>query len=370
MIIKWDRKQRYKMIFCCIVLIAALSALAVSALYNKFSGNMLPENPVTDKSPEQMNDAEYIQYEILNMFQSERNLYGTEYGGKKLTAEGFAEALYTSFGAEVAFDDIQIGDCAFGTRGISGVCVGFYEEHPVFAYASLYAAYGPVASGICLGFAEADEAGLFLGMYPVDFTTFRRGCEGSVSNEAFEKVIKEIPPLPWYVALCYQYGSMMSSRDMEMLLASVDTKRLSYVNKRLDPELFGEFLETLPGRFGFEGSYYTTVKSAEETDNGISLTIGFVPKEEKGAFRCLGEWGLVFYENERKFLPCAPDIVNHAEIGLVRNENVKIIEDGSGTVEIQRETIIYGQTVDEEGRNIYRFSDGTVVYLDNVLKEP
>ena len=78
----------------------------------------------------------------------------------------------------------------------------------------------------------------------------------------------------------------------------------------------------------------------------------------------MGEWKLTFYPKYNKFLPCGIDIAGSSEVGFVRDEEVKITTDESGKVTIEREEIIYGQTVDEEGKRIYRFEDGTVIYLD------
>lgn len=302
-----------------------------------------------------------IQRELLWLFFNPDVRYGMEYGKGVLTSEGFSEAFYEGRGTEIGMHSVGIGDYAVG-NGISGICVGYYEGTPVYAYMAEYAAYGPVENGVCLGYSKAQKDTLFYGMYPVAFDTYYKGTTGELGKDAFPECVEQLPETPWYTDLVYAYGRMMANVSTDALMEEILHERLSGDNQKLNRDSFEKFLKNLPSSQGFEGDYYLYIDSVEEGRRYTEVEVKFIPCGT-GFYKPIGSWQLTLYPEYEKFLPCGVNYKAYMDVGFVRENNVTVTEE-DGKVKVEKEEIIYGQTVDEEGRRIYRLDDGTIIYLE------
>lgn len=306
-------------------------------------------------------DVENLQKEILNLYFSEDTYYGMKYRGGSLTAEGFIDVFFEGTGKKIEAGEVKIGDYAKGD-GISGICIGFYGQYPVFAYMEEYTVKGKKANGMCLGYSRELNDSLFFGMYPRTFTEYYSMCEDEV-EDVFPLYYDKLESVPWYVTETYEIGKRMSALDTDYLSDHMLHEKLEARNLKLHLGKFTDYLTKLPYFQGFEGTYDVMVSGVNEKNSYTEVTIAFVP-HNKPRITPIGEWKITFFPKYNKFLPCGIDIEGDSEVGFVRNEEIKISTDESGKVTIEREEIIYGQTVDEEGKRIYRFEDGTVIYLD------
>ena len=319
------------------------------------------KEPESTNPPLKKSDIENLQKEILNLYFSTDTYYGMKYRGESLTAEGFANAFFDGTGKKIKASEVKIGDYAKGD-GISGVCIGFYGPYPVFAYMEEYTAKGKKESGMCLGYTRELNDSLFFGMYPRTFTEYYSMCEDEV-EDIFPLYYEKLESVPWYVTETYEIGKRMSALDTDYLTDNMLHEKLESKNLKLHLGKFTDYLTKLPYLQGFEGTYDVMVSGVVEKNTYTEVSIAFVP-HNKPRITPIGEWKITFFPKYNKFLPCGIDISGNSEVGFVRNEEIKISTDESGKVTIEREEIIYGQTVDEEGRRIYRFDDGTVIYLD------
>lgn len=320
------------------------------------------KKPVPTKLPSERTDTENLQREILDLYSSADTYYGMKYRGKSLTADGFADAFFHGTGSKITASEVEIGDYAKGD-GVSGICVGFYGQYPVFAYMEEYTANGKNENGMCLGYSREMNDALFFGMYPRTFTEYYSFYEDVAEEDVFPSYYAKMESAPWYVTKAYEIGTKMSAMDIDYLVDSMLHEKLSARHLKLHQEKFTDYLTKLPYLQGFEGTYDVMVRDLREKDTYTEVTIAFVP-HNMSRITPMGEWKLTFYPKYGKFLPCGIDIAGSSEVGFVRDEEVKITTDESGKVTIEREEIIYGQTVDENGKRIYRFEDGTVIYLD------
>lgn len=320
------------------------------------------KEPVPTKYPSERTDTENLQREILELYFNADTYYGMKYRGKSLTAERFAEVFFDETGSKITANEVKIGDYAKG-NGISGICVGFYGHYPVFVYMEEYTANGKNENGMCLGYSREMNDALFFGMYPRSFTEYYSVYDDVAEEDVFPSYYALLESAPWYVTEAYEIGSKMSAMDIDYLVNNMLHEKLGEKHLKLQREKFTDYLTKLPYLQGFEGTYDVMVRGLREKETYTEVTIAFVPHNE---FRItpIGEWKLTFYPKYDKFLPCGIDIAGNSEVGFVRDEEVKITTDESGKVSIEREEIIYGQTVDEEGKRIYRFEDGTIIYLD------
>lgn len=317
---------------------------------------------VPTKHPSERTDAESLQREVLELYFSNNTKYGMKYRNGYLTSEAFADVLMDGAGVKISAGEVRIGDYAVG-NGISGICVGFYDKCPVFAYMSEYTAAGDDDNGVCLGFSREQKDELFFGMFPVTYTEYYRVYTEAATEDIFPASVKRLVPAPWYVTDAYEYGKQMSNLYVDYLIGHMLHEKLGARNLKLHREKFTEYLTNLPYLHGFEGNYDVMVSSVLEKETYTEVTIHFMPHEVPG-IQPMGEWKLTFYPKYGKFLPCGIDIAGSSEVGFVRDEEIKITTDESGKVTIEREKIIYGQTVDENGKKIYRLDDGTVIYLE------
>ncbi len=325
-------------------------------------GESAGKEPKPTKLPENRTDTENLQREILDLYFSADTYYGMKYRGKSLTAEGFADAFFDGTGSRISASEVKIGDYAEGD-GISGICVGFYGQYPVFAYMEEYRANGKNTNGMCLGYSRELNDSLFFGMYPRTFTEYYSVYDTAAEEDVFPSYYVKLESVPWYVTEAYEYGRGMSALDIDYLVDNMLHEKLEARNLKLHREKFTDYLTKLPYLQGFEGEYDVMVRGVIEKDTYTEVTIAFVP-HNKLRITPMGEWKLTFFPKYDKFLPCGIDIYGNSEVGFVRNEEIKITTDESGNVTVEREEIIYGQTVDENGKRIYRLDDGTVIYLD------
>lgn len=306
-------------------------------------------------------EKESLQHEILELFFDSGTSYGMLYRDGKLTSESFARVFYEEYGERIEASKVQIGDCATG-NGISGICVGIYRGLPVYAYMSEYASYGKTPNGMCLGYSREQCDELFYGMYPVDFDAYYEGAEREEAEDEFPVRVTTIPENPWYATMTYQYGKYMSDVDADYLLAGMMHECLHANNQKVHRDKFEEFLSNLPHLQGFDGTYDLMVDSVKVKEDYTEVQVRFIPHDAPG-IQPVGTWALTLYKEYQKFLPCGVDFASHPEVGFVKDKEITIKrEDGQVTVE--REEIIYGQTVDEDGKAIYRLDDGTVIYLE------
>lgn len=320
------------------------------------------EEAVPTKHPSERTNTENLQRELLDLYFSGNTKYGMEYRGGYLTSDGFADVFMGGAGTKISVGEVRIGDYAVG-NGITGICVGFYDKYPVFAYMSEYTAAGEDDNGMCLGFSREQNDELFFGMFPVTYTEYYRVYAEEATEDIFPARVKRLVQVPWYVTDAYEYGKHMSNVYVDYLIGHMLHEKLSQKNLKLHREKFTEYLTDLPYLHGFEGTYDVMVSSVREKETYTEVTIRFMPHVVPG-IQPMGEWKLTFYPKYDKFLPCGVDIAGSSEVGFVREKDITITTDESGNVTVEREEIIYGQTVDENGKRIYRLEDGTVIYLD------
>lgn len=303
-----------------------------------------------------------IQKEVLDLFFDAKTKYGMRYRDGDLTSDGFADAFFDGAGYTISESEVMIGDYAIG-NGISGICVGMHYGVPVYAYMSRYTAAGPDDNGMCLGYSKRKRDELFYGMYPVKFTAFYRGCTGDDNVDYFSERIERLQEPAWYVTEVFKYGKGMSAVDVDFLLGFIMEDKLTVRNKRMHPPRFEEWLKNLPESQGFSGTYDLMVDSVKKKSTYTEVTVKFIPHEAAG-ISPTGEWKITLYEKEGKFIPSGIKFADHMDVGFVKDNDITINTDKDGNVTVEKEEIIYGQTVDENGRPILRLENGTIIYLD------
>ena len=105
------------------------------------------------------------------------------------------------------------------------------------------------------------------------------------------------------------------------------------------------------------------VDSVKKKSTYTEVTVRFIPHKVAG-ISPTGEWKITLYEKEGKFIPSGINFADHMEVGFVKDNDITISTDKDGNVTVEKEEIIYGQTVDENGRPILRLENGTIIYLD------
>ena len=310
----------------------------------------------------ELTPVEVLQRELIAMYFSDEVYYGMAYGDGTITTEGFATLFYDSPGAEIGINEVRIGDCAIGS-GISGICVGFYNHLPVFAYVSNYTVDGRKENPICFGYAREQSTDLFCGMYPVSFLGYCKGDRSEVTADSFTTNVAYMGAPSRYAEMAYEYGVLMSSCNADVLSQEIMEEGLLVNNVKLYPEKFKEFLELLPAMQGFIGGYDLMMDSLKYGEDYVQVNVQFLPHDAE-EIKPVGSWALTLYAEEQKFLPCEVNFLSHPEVGFVRDKKITITTNEDGTVKVDREEIIYGQTVDENGRSIYRLEDGTIIYLE------
>lgn len=326
------------------------------------SGTGVPDNIGPTKLPSERFDTENMQRELLDLYFSAESSYGMEYRGGVLTSDSFAEVFFHGVGKKISAEEVKIGDYAVGD-GVAGICVGFYGEFPIYVYMSEYTAAGRDDNGVCMGYSREQNNSLFYGMFPVTYTEYYSVFDKVAEEDIFPSSLTHITVVPWYVNEAFEYGKWFSSESADYLISRMLHEKLSARNLKINRDTFVKYLSSIPYRQGFEGTYDVMVSSVIEKETYTEVTIRFIPHNIPG-FKPMGEWKLTFYPEYNKFLPGGIDIAAYSEVGFVREEEIKVEMDENGKVTIEKEEIIYGQTVDEEGNRIFRLEDGTVIYLD------
>ncbi len=139
-------------------------------------------------------DAEKIQYEILKyvLYTSQgvkcKATDGSEY---VLGFDGFKIALIDKAEVDkcrpIELADVKCGDVAYTEKAL-GVCVGFDEGHPIFAYCCdnniSKQMYGE-DFGMFVGYALCDSAELYCGCYPLPAIDFYDCAYGEGNNDFY-----------------------------------------------------------------------------------------------------------------------------------------------------------------------------------------
>lgn len=311
-------------------------------------------------------DAVMLQKEILSLVGSDEHVYGSIYRQGSITKDGFVPAFYEELGREISLADVGVGDVGIGPD-YAGICVGFEQGIPVFAYAAEKSLYSLSYSGVCIGnvFSEVDET--YCGMYPVVLTTFYDCCGTDGDNDllkAKEESLKR--NMLWYGDALYDYGRKMSRKNSEELVSLMPEGPMYQCNVKVLPEELLKFLMEFSERQGCPGEEYS-LYVIDEISNGstlASLQVALVSLQEGSYLEVFGEWYVTMYRTY-EFFPCGADLNSYIEVcGFVQDRKIVVEEDEEGNIVVKKEDLEYGYTTDENGRPIIRAADGSILYLD------
>lgn len=311
-------------------------------------------------------EAAALQSEILTLVGNSQYGYAATYRSGTLTKEGFSAVFYEELGDEIPAEKVSVGDVGIG-GGLTGICVGFIEGVPVFAYAAEKALYQPDYSGVCIGYVRGLNDATLCGMYPVAFTEFYDCCKGIGSDVEFNRKLAYLEEnVSWYADALYDNGRAMSQKRTETLIDLMPEGTMHQCNVKILPDMFLQFLEGFAKQRGCPGGDYTlhVLKEISNREALVSLKVTCISLEEDTYLNTYGEWYVTMYRTF-EFLPCGADLSSYISIvGFVQDNQITIKTDEEGNVSVEKEEIIYGYTTDESGRPIIRAADGSVLYLD------
>lgn len=367
-----DKDLSFKVFIGISILIVVIGVVLILAFSKAKEGSVESNGSVpsgelwppagTPKVYGEIENAQDLQNALVSLYFDEETSYYMEYRGVKMESRSFARLFYPEYGNRIDLSEVQIGDIAESKSGVTGICIGFYEKLPIFIYSATVAAGGNT-DGLCLGYVRGQRDKLFYGMYPIEYEQFYKGYATPIEHDSFAERIKDIPLPKWYVDLTYEYSRAMSRGEVDLLLTSVNVDVLSTSNLKLNRDSYANYLVNLPQKLGVSSDYRYMVRTVDEKGEYTKVVVAVVDMGSSMLMPTIcnnEELALTLYPAEKKFLPCGVDALNHMEIGFVRASDVQIGADGK----VFEKEIIYGQTVDEEGKPIFRLEDGTVIYLN------
>ena len=293
--------------------------------------------------------------------------------------EGFCnlvKKLQTDRCPQIPLSDVGVGDIAY-EDGAAAICVGFYGEHPMFAYFGNenYAneEYN-IPFGVFVGYAASDKDELFCGCAPIDIDTFYDSGYGKGDNSTFLWWVSEYFKAYDYAQFntIYEFGRALSTADgkkVRDMLYEEELKREGLVWTAGYPEIFCKLFESYAGGDGYE-NYSLIPTSCYEYENYgracYEYSCEILSLKPETFLKKSGSWNIVLvqFDDGFKVMPHSrfESITGlMSKLGLApESETVVAVDENGNEYTVYKDTE-YGFTTDEDGRIIFRSSDGTVM---------
>ena len=256
--------------------------------------------------------------------------------------------------------EVSVGDVASYGNG-TGVCVGFNNGLPVYAYySSLQMLEGHENGGVYLGYSLEDSDSLLYGMFPVPFETYYDVTNGSGDNAAFYKKLNSVRGAVLVEQeVLFRYGRMVSRKEGAVLAEDVPEEYLlSELRMKLLHDEYITFIDTFAEKnLACTGAYSFFSKGKKEGDGYTIYNISAVSLNAGSAFEVgQKEWELTIFDEEHGggMILC-PISVARYYIGVIGlGEAYSYDEQQGKDVEI-----VYGYQKKDDGKEEYVTVYGT-----------
>ena len=288
---------------------------------------------------------------------------GDAFRGGVLSSAGFASLFFEEYGEEISAEKVSIGDVAVGS-GYSGICIGFLEDVPVFAYVGTLSLNETEESCVLLSYDRGRKDAHLYGRYPVSFETYYDTCDGDGDEALFLLCMEELEKKEaWYADVLYSYGTLLSDGDFDAAAAFVDDNELISANRKLIREEFDAYIRRFGREHGCTGAFSLYVNRWYDFGGYYVFAASAVSLETADFLKIYG--GVEIRISEAGSIYPVGNIIEQGSIcGIVPAVSVELIDNGDGTYRTERKEIEYGGFYDEDGNYAYRDKNGDVFILE------
>lgn len=256
--------------------------------------------------------------------------------------------------------EVSVGDVASYGNG-TGVCVGFNDGLPVYAYySSLQMLEGHGSGGVYLGYSLEDCDSLLYGMLPVPFDTYYDVVSGGGNDMAFSEKMHDVSQGKLdELEVLFDYGRMASRGEGKSLADVVPEEYLlNELRMKLSHNEYVSFVDTFGEKnLACSGEYTFYPKEKKEEEEYTIYNISAVSLNAGSVFEVgQKEWELtVFKEDCGGGMILCPVSVARYYIGMIGLGEAYMYDEESG----KDVEIVYGYQKREDGSEEYVTVYGT-----------
>lgn len=304
-----------------------------------------------------------IQKELLGL-STDTIPYGKEYREGRLISNALIGLFYEEYGEQIDLSKVSVGDIATG-NGYDGICVGFYEGIPVFAYIGAHSLNEKEDSCVFLGFDRSVKDDVLFGRYPIEFSAYYDTCSGDGDKEAFSACMEYLKEKEsWYADTIYSYGKLLSENRPDEAAAYINEQELTNSNRKLIREEFDAFIRNFGKEHGCSGSFNLYVDHVYDFSGYYVFSVRTISMDAPDYFHTYGE-AEVRISSSGAIYPVGNLVENGSRCGIVQSVDILLTDNKDGTYSTMRNEMEYGGFYDEYGRYAYRDRDGNVFFLED-----
>ena len=267
----------------------------------------------------------------------------------------------------ISSKEVSVGDVASYGNG-TGVCVGFNDGMPVYAYYSpLQMLESRESGGVYLGYSLEDCDSLLYGMLPVPFETYYDVMNGNGNNAAFyDKLYGVSRGKMEEMEVLFRYGRMASRKEGKALAEDVPEEYLlSELRMKLSCNEYAAFVDTFgEKRLACAGEYTFYPKKKKEEEEYTIYSISAVSLDAGSVFDVgQKEWEITIFNEEcgGGMILCPVSVARYY-IGMIGLGEAYVYNEESG----KDVEIVYGYQKKDDGSEEYVTVYGTTDLSDGV----
>lgn len=304
-----------------------------------------------------------IQKELLGLSMDTIS-YGEEYRNGRLTSDALIGLFYGEYGKQIDVSEVSIGDIATG-NGYDGICIGFYEETPVFAYIGTHSLNEKEDSCIFLGFDCNVKDDVLFGRYPIKFSAYYDTCSGEGDDESFSSCMEYLKRKEsWYADTIYTYGKLLSENRADEAAAYINGQELISSNRKLIREEFDAFIRNFGKEHGCSGSFNLYVERVYDFSGYYVFSVKTISMDAPDYLYTYGNAEMRI-SSSGSIYPIGSITENGSLCGIVQSVDILAIDNKDGSYSTTRNDVEYGSFYDEYGRYAYRDKEGNVFFLED-----